>query len=401
MLPLPRPLSSNEYAVVARLFDAGHVTKPELARHVGLSKPALGELVGRLETAGVVREAGESNESRRGPNARQLTAVGELGTVAGVEIQPGVGIACVTDITGKILGEAENRAEADTSPVELAAGAVRMACARAGLRSAELDLVVIGTPGVVGPVGDIDFVYGHPDWSAGKHHVLADALGCEITLENDLNLAALAEHRLGECSDTDSLALLRCPGIGAAFIIGGRLIRGAHGYAGELGLAPLDGDGTDLRSTQQERFTSAAYEAVLSDLGVEGADLEYMRRMLEDPALESAVNETFLAEVARRCALLCLTICAVIDPQRILLTGPLAEAGGQRLVDAVAEQIAANSPLRTDVRAASFGNNAVVAGALLVGLDRVRAAVYGDAAARTPAPVRLPEQWRRKAMNAN
>lgn len=388
-----RSLSANEYAVVSRLFDRGRATKPDLARHVGLSKPAIGELIGRLETAGVVHEDGESDEQRRGPNARQYGAVPGLGVVAGVEVQPGAGRACITDITGTVIGEGEHRAAPDASPFELAAGAVRAAAASAGLDAGTLDLVVVGMPGVISPDGKIAFVYGHPGWSGGNHRDLADELGCEVMLENDLNLAVLAEHRLGNGLGTDSLALVRCGGIGAAFIVGGRLVRGAHGHAGELGLAPLARDGLGLHTTQQELVTQEAYAEVLRELGVDGADLTEMRRMLARPRKRTDADDAFLAEVAGRVALMCLTVCAVLDPQRILLTGPFAEAGGERLVDAVADRIAASSPLRTDVRPAAFGERAVVAGALLAGLDGLRATVYGEAAHGTPAPVRLPEHW--------
>ncbi|WP_426625614.1 ROK family protein [Leifsonia sp. McL0607] len=386
MVRLTRPLSANEYAVLAQLFS-GVLTKPELATRVGLSKPALGELIGRLEAAGIVSEAGESNAPRRGPNARQYAASGTLGTVAGVEIQPGVGTACVADITGALLGEAAYRAGEAASPVELAAGAVREACLRAGMDAAALDVVVVGTPGIVGPAGDIVFVHGHPGWRDGRHRALAEILGCEVLLENDLNLAVLAEHRLGSGAGTESLALVRCGGIGAAFIVNGALLRGAHGCAGELGLAPFSAE----PDTRPHPASQEAFQAVLSGLGLEGAPLE---DLLADPALHPEANDTVLAEIASRCALVCLTVCAVVDPDRIVLAGPLADAGGGRLLSAVEARIAEVSPLRTEIRASEFGDRAVVAGALLSGLDRLRTAVYGEAAGRIPAPDRLPESWR-------
>lgn len=390
MIRLPRVLSANEYAVVSLLLDRGVVSKPDLADAAGISRPAIGDLISRLESLGVVHEQGESQAVRRGPNARQYAVTPGVGTVMGIEIQPGFGRACVADINGSLLGQGDVCVEQNLPPAELALTAARAACHNAGITLVDVDVVVVGTPGVVGPDGDLDFVSGHPGWTSGVKAALAKELAGEVILENDLNLAAIAEYRMGGGSGLESLALIRCEGLGAALIFNGSLVRGAHGYAGELGLAPLAGDSANV-NTASRRILSGygSFVRILESFGVSDATPE---QMLAQPGLHPEVNEQFLQEIAQRCAWASLTVCAVIDPQRILLTGSLANAGGERLMAAVSGQIISSSPLRTAVYQARFEDYGVVAGGIISGVDRLRSTIYGDAA-ESPARVWIPASW--------
>jgi len=74
--------------------------------------------------------------------------------------------------------------------------------------------------------------------------LLAAEFGCPITLENDANAAALAEHRFGAGQGVRDLAYLTMStGVGAGLILGGRLHRGRSGNAGELGHTPVEWPG--------------------------------------------------------------------------------------------------------------------------------------------------------------
>jgi glucokinase len=120
---------------------------------------------------------------------------------------------------------------------ELAARVAALAHALAG--RAELEGVAVGVPGV--PVGDgvQDLIAGAAGLAgAPLRALLADALGVPVVMENDLNLAALAEQRHRGVADLAFIGV--GTGVGMGVVAGGRLLRGASGAAGELGHLPLD-----------------------------------------------------------------------------------------------------------------------------------------------------------------
>lgn len=364
MISLPRSLSPNERAVVDHLLARGPLSKTELADAVQMSKPSMRELIARLQASGVVEAAGETDSSKPGPNAQRYAACVSLARMVGVAIEPRSARAFLVDLGGRTLAEAEFEAPVPMPPVDLVACVVRDVCGQVKMVSGELDLIVVATPGIVDSDGDIDFVYGHPEWRHGQRSALRAALDCDVLIENDMNLSIVAEHRLGAGRGAASLALVRSEGSGAAFLLNGGLVRGAHGYAGELGLIPVDAD----PPTPIEAPVSRSRD-------------------------ELAGNPELLAGAIAQCVRMCLTICAVLDPERILLTGPLADSGGRGLLDAVSERITAASAMRTDVGLADLDERSAVTGAILIGLDRMRDRLYGTGAVLAPDHFEPTGSW--------
>ena len=84
-----------------------------------------------------------------------------------------------------------------------------------------------------------------PEWSdVDVEAELTARLGCPIRADNDANLGALAEQWWGAGQDGGDLVFVKvATGIGAGLIIGGRIVSGAHGVAGELGHLSIDPNG--------------------------------------------------------------------------------------------------------------------------------------------------------------
>lgn len=133
--------------------------------------------------------------------------------------------------------------------------AVDGAVKAAGLHRTDLHRIVVGTPGAFDPsTGRLRYASHLPGWhSPALLDELAAALPVPLEYDNDVNLAAVAEQRLGAARDHDDFVLLwNEEGIGAAIVIGGRLHRGWTGGAGEVGFMPVPGtpwSGTSPRPT--------------------------------------------------------------------------------------------------------------------------------------------------------
>ncbi|MGH3488982.1 MAG: ROK family protein [Actinopolymorphaceae bacterium] len=390
----------NDRLAFDLLLDRGPLTRAQLRALTGLSGPTVAELVHRLEAAGLVAPVGEAGTERRGPNATLYGVVAERAFVAGVEVRPDRVVAVLADATGRQVGGASVPQDPGVAPDLIVGAAVDGALIDAGLADAgrvdaagadagrvdagciddRLRMVVVGTPGLVDPAtGDLSFVASLPTWHANVLPGLRRRYTSRVLLENEVNLAALAEHRLGAARGRDTFALLWLDtGIGAAVVLGGELLRGASGGVGELAYLP----------TSAGRFQEAAGGAAVEELAarhLRGAPDPRHRQVgdgmpspgalvaaaAESGAVHGSPAAAFLDALADRVVAGAAAICAVLDPGYLVLAGGVGRSGGEHLAHRVAERLADVVPLPTSVVPATVAESPVLRGAVLVALDRV------------------------------
>ncbi|MGH3305764.1 MAG: ROK family transcriptional regulator, partial [Streptosporangiaceae bacterium] len=232
----------NDRSALELLLTGGPMTRAQLGEHTGLSKVTASQLLSRLEERGIVAVAGELARGR-GPNAALYAVVPSTAYVAGLHVEQDEIRAGVADITGAVVTRISVNPAGGKDPVELVRGAVVAACAEAGVPPESLRAIVIGTPGVLDPrTGDPRLAVNLPAWHEGLLDALRADLGKPVTLENDVNLAAMAEQAVGAAAGVDDFVLVWLGvGLGLATVLGGRLYRGAGGAAGEIGYLPVPG----------------------------------------------------------------------------------------------------------------------------------------------------------------
>ena len=179
----------------------------------------------------------------RGPNAALYAVVPSSAYVVGLHVEHDEVSAGVADITGEVVTQVSVDPNGAANPVELVRGAVATACRSAGVEMSRLNALVIGTPGVLDPsTGDPRLAVNLPAWHEGVLEALRSDLRQPVTIENDVNLAAMAERAVGVAQGADDFVLMWIGvGLGLATIIGGRLHRGVGGAAGEIGYLPVPG----------------------------------------------------------------------------------------------------------------------------------------------------------------
>jgi predicted NBD/HSP70 family sugar kinase len=232
----------NDRAALELLLTEGPMTRAQLGEHTGLSKVTASQLLGRLEERGLVEVAGEL-AGGRGPNAALYAVVPSSAYVAGLHVELDEVSAGVADVTGRVVSEVSVDPNGSDDPVQLVRGAVATACGAAGISPEALRAFVIGTPGVLDPrTGDLRLVVNLPAWHEGVHEALSADLGRPVTIENDVNLAAMAERSVGAALGVEDFVLVWIGvGLGLATVLGGRLHRGVGGAAGEIGYLPVPG----------------------------------------------------------------------------------------------------------------------------------------------------------------
>ncbi|MFC9296579.1 ROK family transcriptional regulator [Streptomyces sp. NPDC057011] len=359
----------NDRLALQLLQEAGPLTATQLKTMTGLSRPSVADLVDRLTGAGLIEVVGESGEQRRGPNAKLYGIVARRAHLAALDVRTDSVTAVVTDLLGRPLAEAALPVGA---PEDAVAALLRTA-REAG--ADELHTVVIGAPGLVAPAtGELRDSIGLPAWHRDLVTALQRGLPAVVIVENETNLAALAEQRLGVARDLDSFVLLWLgAGVGAAVVLDGRLRRGASGGAGEIGFLPVPGTGALPSATD----CGGGFHALAGRDAVTALAAEHGFTGPAEEAVAGAAGEAFLEALAERLALGAAAVTAVLDPGCVVLAGELGRAGGPALAARVAHRLTTLTPVPTAVRATTLGGSAILSGAREAAREAAQEAVFG------------------------
>jgi predicted NBD/HSP70 family sugar kinase len=371
----------NERTVLDAIRDGAPVSRAEISRRVGISKPTVSLALQSLLDAGLVRETAHEPG---GPSygAVYFEPVPEAALVLGLDLGARFLRGAICDLSGAI------RARQDVElPRPLAAEALDLASSllqsltdATGLDPALIDGAVAGVPGVVeAQTGQVRVTHFSDLDGRSFGAELADRLDLRITLENDINLAAVGEHWLGVARGVDDFAFLSVgTGLGSGLVLRGDLHRGHHGAAGEVDYAlvglgqvvdPSAAAVSELAAEQRSPALAPPFEAREIFAAARGGD---------------GSARTVVEEVARRIALHVSAIAAVADVELVVLGGGLG-ANGDLLLAPVRALLADWLPYPPRVEVSNLGEAAVLTGALAVGRQAALDNVFANRGRRAPA----------------
>ncbi|MGW2120070.1 ROK family transcriptional regulator [Streptomyces sp. NPDC001758] len=377
----------NDRLALRLLQQEGPLTAGQLKQLTGLSRPTVADLVERLTAAGLIAVAGEAGEQRRGPNAKLYGIVADRAHLAALDVRTEGVTVVVSDLVGDVLAEAALpiTGDAGTGPaVEQAVTLVERTLKEAG--ADRLHTVGIGAPGLIDPAsGELRDSTSLPEWHRRLVAALQERLPeARVSVENETNLAALAEQRDGAARDRDTFVLLWLGhGTGAAVILDGTLRRGASGGTGEIGFLPVPGtrglpSATDCEGGFHSLVGAAAVAGLAREHGIAagpGAATEAADAVRT--AVTASAGAPFLDTLADRIAVGVASVVALLDPGCVVLGGEVGQAGGEVLAARVRERLATMSPLPADVRPSTLGGGAVLRGALLTARDQAQNELFG------------------------
>ncbi|MEV7643454.1 ROK family transcriptional regulator [Streptomyces rubiginosohelvolus] len=389
----PRVLRAmNDRAALDLLLEHGPLSRTRVGKLTGLSKPTASQLLARLEAAGLVVATGTS-EGRPGPNAQLYTVNPRAAHVAGLDVSGQRIVAAVADVTGATVGQFElatpgRRAD---SVVRQVADALDGAVKDAGLTRADVHRIVIGTPGAFDPgTGRLRYASHLPGWhSPTLLDELAAFLPMPVEYENDVNLVAVAEQRLGAARGHEDFVLLwNEEGLGAALVINGRLHRGFTGGAGEVGFLPVPGTPLVRQVVKansggfQELAGAQAVPRLAKALGIDTPQQPYAKVAAELLARAAAAYEEdealteLLRQYAQRLATGLASVTAVLDPGLIVLSGGAVAAGGEILRSLIQSELAELAASRPRLVVGEIDRTPVLRGALERALADTRDEVF-------------------------
>ncbi|MFG2002799.1 ROK family protein [Spirillospora sp. NPDC048911] len=349
-----RPSTSGD--VLRLIREEGVDTRAELARLTGLSRPAVALRVNELIAHGLLAERADGPSTGGRPPARlEFNAAG--GTVLVANLGKSRGQAAVCDLSGEVLLQAE---AARTLPALLDQWDDLLA--KAGLSPATVRGAGIGIPGTV--------EYAAAEWDGTPiRPAVADRYGVPAFLDNEVNIAALGEHRAAYPDLDDLLFVKVSTGIGAGLITGGQIQRGALGAAGEIGHIPVQaGNGTPCRCGNLDCVEAVAGGAAL--LARSGAsDLAAFSALARDgdPGTVALVRDA-----GRRIGEVIAAAVNLLNPAVVVLGGDLTGAyepliAGVREV--VYQRATALATRRLRIEPSRLGDRAGLTGCAAIVLD--------------------------------
>jgi predicted NBD/HSP70 family sugar kinase len=251
----PRPAGAttvrraNLGVVLRHVASAGSCSRAQIAAETGLTRGTVSSLVSELIALELVRETGETTSPRGTGRPGAALELADVVVGVGIEVNVDYVAVSVEDLTGAVRysrrSYRDNRSSAPATVLDRLGRAARRALDTAlaeGLRPVGVSVAVAGlveeASGTVVNAPNLAWV----DLPVAAE--LESRLGLRVQIENEANLAALAEHWTGAAVGIDDfVCVFGEVGVGGGIVLGGRLFRGFHGFGGELGHVSVDPEG--------------------------------------------------------------------------------------------------------------------------------------------------------------
>lgn len=337
--------------LLQQLFGHGPASRADLARSSGLTRVTVSELVGELLAEGLVEELGTPTKPSTG------SRVGKPPTMVGLVPNAKHILAIDLSVDDQIVGAVLNLAGAViTRHAEPLAGR-RGDEAVEAVRAFAADLITgatspllgvgVASPGVVSPEG---VVLDAPNlgWRDVK---LAETLGAALVqpvyVANDANVAVLGEFTFGGGAEGGLMLMRLSTGVGAGLVLGGNLLHGHGGAAGEIGHVQVDAGGDACACGRR-----GCLETYLS--------VPRLRRRIAADGTDEV-----LADAAKQLATALAPVVATLNLGELVLSGPLdlVEPLARIAAPLIRERVMPVSAEQFVVRATTLGDDGVLVGA--------------------------------------
>ncbi len=362
---------ANLRAILQTVHTHGPTTRAVLTRQLGLNRSTIGALTGELQSLGLVSEETSAVGGRSG-RPSHLVVPCDDNVVVAVDVGVDQIAVAMVGLGGEVLdrrSRRHHRGEHDVTHVvesvaqmidEILAGARQRRCLGIG----------VAVPGAVRSEDGMVRFAPNLGWVEEPFtDLLAERTGRPVSTGNDANLGVLAEHIRGAAVGYSEVAYLSASvGIGGGFLVDGRPLTGAKGYAGEIGHMQVDSRGPDCRCGAVGCWEMKVGENVLLQRAgrlAGGGPSAVAEVIAAARAGEPRASEA-VGDVAEWCGVGIRAIVNLLNPEVVVLGGSLAQvwrAAESRVVEAVQRSTLVSPRGETAIRSAALGDDSPLIGA--------------------------------------
>jgi predicted NBD/HSP70 family sugar kinase len=318
----------NARQCLAVLRDKGPLSRAEIARVLGITRATAGNAIRELIASGLVTAASETNDTAQvGRPGANLHLDPQGAFFIGVEVQKKLLTIQLFDFTLVLCATRNVSVNLDLGRVPTIASKIAETSlaliAEAGLLQEKIYGLGVSVPGIVSSAGQV-IIPSVPKWEGVDLKALLSAQLPKYWLVKICNNAAAVAFSLCESlpekDQHDFLFILLSQGVGSALVRHGKVEKGSHGFAGEIGHLI-----TNARLSRRGKpFESlASYERFLPFLDPDKTPAEALQELAGQPSSTKRL-ETILMDWADVLSAGLLNAIHMLDPGHIMLGGPTA-----------------------------------------------------------------------------
>jgi glucokinase len=378
-------LEVNEFLVFDFVRAQAETTRPEIARELGLSAASVSRIVGRLLRDDLVSVADGSTTTPGRPRSR-IRFNHQSGSILAIDLGGTKCHGALADMNGDVITEDIQPTVRAGSPYATLIASIETLEAEAVKRGLPIVAAAIGVPAVLDPDTGRATRAPNVHWEdfdlAGR---LRKHLDVPFTIENDVNLAALAQAWRGAGRNVRNFVTISIgTGIGAGVVADGRLMKGRHNSAGEIGLFVLTRDqfaGTTRGGIggfeQLASGPAIARHAEAALSGGSGTTSTLRQGSVTSEAVFEAAGEgdpiatTVIDQLIDDLALALIAIVGMLDPELIILDGAVGRSL-EPYLGRIAERLHRHVPTAPELSVSRLGPNATVVGAIAAAVHLTR-----------------------------
>ncbi len=380
----------NTTSVLKAVRRDGPLSRTDISKRTGLSKPTINDIVTSLLAQNYLRETDDvpARQERPGPRASQLTFAADVAYVMGIDLSFYKIAVTVADLNGeacateRLVLKPTDQGNAGAF-IKAVNKVVSKALKSARIERSRLWAVGIGVPGAFdASSGMIKLAPTLARWShLPLGSMLRNLFDCPVLIENEVHLSVLAEQRWGGAVDVrDAVYFHAGIGLALGLLIRGEIYRGSEGIAGEIGYMVGPNDDLDAASSDFGpfewsagglAFTRLAREAIAFGTGdallkrAGGKPEAIDAKLVFEAAREGdSTARGIVAAIAERLAIGVANVCCVLNPAVVILGAGLSQAGSA-LLEPLKARVAAMIPMPPrDFIVSELGPRAVILGAV-------------------------------------
>ena len=321
---------ANLGAILRALHGRGPLSRSDLVSETGLTRSAIRGLIGELAAAGLVTEAAPVPLGTPGRPSPVVQVDPDGAVVLAIDIEVDSLAVAVVGLGGHVLDEIRiERPRRHSSVDEVVTALVALATTIRARRPAGERMIGVGVA-VVGVVRRSDGLVsmapnlGWRDIPLGEHLHRTLGVGVPISIANEADLGALAEHRRGAAVGHDDVLYISGEvGVGGGLIVDGRPLTGAAGYGGEIGHIPVNPAGATCRCGAVGCWeTEIGEDVLLARAGhARGGGRDEVDAVLHEAVAGSETARAALDQVGRGLGLGLAGLVNIFNPRLIVLGG--------------------------------------------------------------------------------
>ncbi len=357
----------NRSAILEIIRRESPIARTTIAKQLDISLPTVMRIVDQLTEEGFVRSHGDTEWS--GGRRRPLLEFNSHGNVVlGVDMGGTKLYGAISEISGRIIAEAQvdRQGASGEDCYKLLTKLIDDLLAFPDLRGRRVRGIGVGAPGITRHrEGIVKWAYALSWKDFPLKERLHKRYKLPITVDNDVNLAALGELWFGAGQNVQNMVLITIgAGIGAGVIVDGTLYRGASEASGEIGhMIP----GREFLGKRYEDF------GVLESLASATGMVKKMPRSVGNPSTDAifeaaakgqAWARAMLEDVIDYLAIAIGNVSVMLDPELIVLGGALTPYAAS-LTEAITKRMQGTIPSPPRLQASDLGQRATVMGAIV------------------------------------